>query len=158
MSTTSVVPQAIDSLLTLLNAGFTGDLDDVVAFEAWPGPDAVPRMLCFGEVTWPNYKVPTIKAGRKYRDEEFNLGFEVFVFLPDGATEATPSAPKPIRDEAFDILAVLEDALANDPRAGLANDVIQWAELRPQAAGPRLFEKAYAYRVAGVIVGRARLT
>lgn len=157
MSTTSIVPEAIDSLLEQLTAAYTGDLADVEVFEAWPGPDGVPRMVHFGQTRWPEYKIATIKPGHQYRDEEFHLAFQVLVFL-DSNGEATPSVPKPIRDEAFAILAVIEDTLATDPNIALANDQIKWAEIRPQEAGPRLFEKAYAYRIAGVIVGKARLT
>lgn len=155
MSTTSIVPDAIDSLVAELGAAMTGANAAVTVHEAWPGPDAVREMVVFGEVTWPDYSIATIKAGRQYRNEEFNLAFEVLIF---GEPNTSPAEPKPARDRAFAVLAVVEDFLAVDPQAALASDVIQWAEIRPASAGPRVFEHGWAYRIAGSIVGKARLT
>lgn len=155
MSTTSIVPEALDALVDNLGEAMTGANAAVTVHEAWPGPDGSAEMVVFGEVIWPEYRIPTIKAGRKYRDEEFNLAFEVLIFGTDGST---PADPTPARNRAFAVLAVLEDFLADDPRAGLANDVIKWAELKPATAGPHLFERGWAYRIAGAVVGKARLT
>lgn len=154
MSSTSIVPQAIDSLLDIVNEAMTGELGDVTAFEVWPGTDAEPKMLVLGEVTWDEYAIKTIKAGRQHRDEDFAVEFEVFVFDED----CTPQNPKPARDKGFAILAAVEDALADDPHAALAADVVRWVEIRPRTSGLRLFEGAYAHRIAGAFIGHARLT
>lgn len=154
MSTTSTVPAAIDSLLTLLADGMAGANADVGVFETWPGPDATAEMLLLGEVKWPDYGIATIKTGRPYRDEEYTVEFEVLIF---GAEGSTPSAPKPARDRAFAVLEVLDDVVTNDPTVALGTTV-KWVELRLESAMPHVFETAWAYRVAGQIVGKARLT
>lgn len=154
MSSTSIVPAAIDSLLEQINGALNGDLAGVTAFEVWPGPDATPSMVVLGEVTWDEYAIKTIKAGRQHRDEDFAVEFEVFVFDED----CTPTNPKPARDKGFAILAAVEDLLADDPQAALAADVVRWVEIRPRTSGLRLFESAYAHRIAGAFIGHARLT
>lgn len=148
MSTTSTVPVVLDSLIADLTAA------GLPTFESWPGTNAVPEMLVLGPVTWTDYVIATIKAGRKARQEDWNIEFELFVMGADGTTAADCS---PVRDRAFTLLTELEDYLADDVTAGTDFATVQWVEVRPTAAGPRNFEKAWAYRIAGQIVTRARL-
>lgn len=156
MSTTSTVPVGIDALLDLFNNKLaTAGLSDVQAFQSWPGPDAAAEMVVFGEIEWAEYEIASIKAGRQRRDEDWNVGFEVFVA---GVAESTPANPGVARDRCFDIMAALEDSLADDPRAALAAPVVDWIQARPTAAGPRVFEQGWAYRIAGRIHVHARLT
>lgn len=147
MSTTSTVSATIDALLAAFQAA--GALP---AFESWPGPgDAKPEMLVLGEVTWDDYAIATIKAGRKQRQENWSIGFELFVM---GAPGTTPADPAPARVRAFALLAPIENVLADDPET---TPDVQWVEIRPTEAGPRVFEKGWAYRIAGRFVARARL-
>lgn len=156
MSTTSTVPVGIDALLALFDDELaTAGLGGVRAFQSWPGPDAAREMVVFGEVTWDEYEIATIKAGRQRRDEDWNVEFEVFVV---GHADTSPTAPGPARDRAFAIMAAIEDSLADNVRAGLAASVVDWIEARPQTAGPRVFEQGWAYRIAGRIHCHARLT
>ena len=156
MSTTSTVPAAITSLLTLFNNALTtASLADVRAFESWPGTDAAREMVVFGEVEWDEYEIASIKAGRQRRDEDWAIGFEVYVI---GKAETTPKEPVTARDRAFAILAALESALADTPRGGLSAPTVDWVQVRPTVAGPRVFEQGWAYRVAGRIHVHARLT
>ncbi len=154
MATTSTVPAVIASLVTDLNAAFTGALAGVKAYEAWPGPDAVPQMLVFGEITWEDYVIPTIKAGRKQRQEDWEVAFEVWVVGVDGTSPTTPAAA---RDKAFAILAAAENLLAADVTAGTDFNTVQWVQIRPKTAGPHTFEKGWAYIITGVFVTAARL-
>lgn len=151
MGTTSTLPTVTDALLTLLNANLT----TTTAFEAWPGPDAAEEMVVLGEADWDVYEIASIKAGRKHRQEVYGIGWEIFVM---GAPGTTPANPKPARDRAFVLMAELEDALADDPRAGLAASVVQRIECRPDTSGPRVFEKGWGYRIAGQFVVHDRLT
>lgn len=148
MSTTSTVPEVIDSLLALLATD-----GRLAAFESWPGPEAAREMLVLGTVTWEDYRIATIKSGRKQRQEDFEIAFEVFVV---GATGTSPAAPSPARARAFELLAVVEDMLADDPKIGVGQSV-QWVEIRPSEAEPRVFEKGWAFRITGSLVGHARL-
>lgn len=151
MATTSTFPTVIDALLTLLNANLPGT---VTAYESWPGPDAAAEMVVLGEVTWSKYEIASLKVGRQRRQEDYTVGFEVFVF---GTTGTSPTNPKPVRDRAAVLFSEVEDLLADNPKLSLGVTV-QQVEPHPAEAGPRVFEKAWAYRVAGQIEVNARLT
>lgn len=151
MGTTSTVPVVTPVLLAALNAGLPVGVD---AFEAWPGPDAAPEMVVLGDIEWDDYAIATIKSGRKQRQEDWSIGFEVFVF---GTPGSTPADPATARTRAFVLNAAIEDTLADDPLLGLATGTVQRIEARPTEAGPRVFEKGWAYRVAGRIEVHARL-
>lgn len=151
MGTTSTVPAVLDAFLTLVN----GALADVTAFEQWPGAAAAPEMVVLGEVEWDDEYIATVKAGRKQRQEDWSVEFEVFIFHTPGTV---PDDPKPARDRAFAVLADIEDVCANDPKLGLDAGTVQYAGLRPTSAGPRKFEKAWAYRIAARLYVSARLT
>ena len=153
MSTTSTVPAVLDALLSTINA----DLEGVTAFEVWPGPEASAEMVVFGEVRWNEYRIPTVQAGRKQRDEEYEI--EWFVYVA-GEPGTTPNDPKPARDRAFEIMESLEDVLAADPAAGLGYASIKEIQVSPgdDPTGPVLFgDKAWAYRIPGKFTIKARL-
>lgn len=150
MATTSTVPTVTTAVLAALNAALPSGVD---AFEAWPGPDAAPEMVVLGEVTWDDYEIASIKSGRQRRQETYSIAYEVFVF---GTTGTTPANPAAARSRAFVLNGVIEDAFADNPKLGLGTG--GWSEVGPTAAGPRVFEKGWAYRVAGRIHVSARLT
>lgn len=149
MSVTTTVPIVIPALLARCEAlGLT-------AFEAWPGPDgAEPEMLILGEITWDEYAIATIKSGRKHRQENWDVAFELFVMGGDGTT---PANCGPARERCFELLKIVENMLADDVTADTAFTVVQWVEIRPTAAGPRKFERGWAYRIAGLFTAQARL-
>lgn len=149
MGTTSSVPGVIDATLAAVNA----DLSGVTAFESWPGPEAADEMVVLGEVTWDEYELAAIKTGRQQRQEAWSVGFEVFVA---GAAGTTPDNPKPARDRAFEITTSLEDVFAANPKLGITAG--GWAQAKLTEAGPRVFEKGWAYRVAGRLHVSVRLT
>lgn len=146
--TTSSVPAVTDGLLAQLNES------QVPAFEVWPGPEAAREMVVLGDVDWDEYEIATIKAGRKWRDERYDLGFEIFVFGEPGTTAADPT---PARNRAYEIFASIEDDLATDVTADLGFAVVQWIQVNPRQAHPRQFENAWAYRISGVFAVFARL-
>lgn len=150
MATTSLVPTVVDAALTAFNADLPGG---VKAFESWPGPDAAPEMVVLGEITWDEYELASIKTGRQHRDEDWSVDFEVFVF---GRGGTIPSNTKPVRDRAFVLASSLEDVLAANPKLGITSG--GWVQTHLTTAGPRVFEKGWAYRVAGRIHVHARLT
>lgn len=155
MSTTSTVPVVIDTLVAGIGAVMAdlGQPDALVA-QVWPGPDAKPHMLFLGTTTWEDYRIATVKAGRKQRDENYEIAFELWALGGEGTAPADPSAA---RDNAFAMLAAAEDVLADDPNIGLGN-AVQWIEIRPKEAEPRTFEKGWIYRITGAFVIHARLS
>lgn len=155
MSTSSTAPALIDATVTLMAAEMTELLlTDVKTSQVWPGPDAQRRMFFLGETTWANYEIASIKAGRKQRDEAYEVEFEIWVLGDEGTT---PSNPTATRTEAYAMLTGLENVGADDPNFGLALGQIQWAQVRPKKAGPRQFSKGWAYIITGAIVAHARL-
>lgn len=149
MATTSIVPSVLDASLVALNADLPAG---VTAFESWPGPEAAAEMVVLGDIEWADYDVASIKTGRQYRDEDWSVGFEVFVF---GTSGSTPADPSTARDRAFVLAASVEDVFADNPKVGITSG--GWARSRLTEAGPRVFEKGWAYRVAGRIHVHARL-
>lgn len=156
MSTTSTAPAVVTALLSALNAAYLADvdLDHVKAWESWPGPAATSEMLILGQVAWDEYEIPTIKAGRQARQEEWHVPFEVWVV---GAEGTTPSAPAASRTRAFAILAVAENVVADDPWVGLDRSDVQWVQIRPETAAPHEFESGWAYVITGRFRAAARL-
>lgn len=162
MSTTSSVPVVVDALLAAFNLETYseeyqdryGGLAGVMTHEAWPGPNATAEMIVMGEVTWDEYRIATIKSGRKQRQENYFVGFEVFIM---GAPGSKPTDPSTARNRALEVLGGMEDVLAEDPTIRLPSGTVQRIELEPTEAGPRVFEKGWAYRVAGRFSVHARL-
>lgn len=150
MSTTSTVPAVVDGFLAAVAAEL-----DVDTYESWPGPEASREMFILSDVEWEDYTIPTIMAGRRQRQEDWSIGFEVWVV---GGAGSTPSNVKPARDRAFEILSGVEDVLAEDVTGGTDHATVQHVQLRPTEAGPRVNEGGWAYRVAGRVEVRARLT
>ena len=150
MATTSTVPTVIDAALTAINTDLPGSVN---AYESWPGPEAAAEMVVLGEVTWDTYELAAIKTGRQHRQEVWSVGFEVYVF---GTASTTPANTKPARDRAFVLATSLEDVFADNPKIGITSGGS--AEARLTEAGPRVFEKAWAYRIAGRIHVSVRLS
>lgn len=154
MSTTSNALTVIDALVTQSGALMVGALSEVTVASVWPGGESTVDMLLLGEITWEGYEIACIKAGRKQRDEEAEVAFEVWSLGADGTT---PGNPGNTRDRAFAVLAVVENILANDPRLGLGNTVL-WVQIRPTKAEPRTLSKGWAWRITGTIAVKSRLT
>lgn len=157
MSTSTTVPAVIDGFLTAVN----NELDGVTAYESWPGLEAAREMVVIeGEgsndpILWQQYEIPTITAGRRQRQEQYEIRWAIYVV---GTTGTSPSNPKPARTRAFTIAKTLEDVLAEDVTAGTSHTVVQDAQLSLTSAGPRVYETGWAYRITGVLAVRARLT
>lgn len=149
MSTTSTVPAVIDTLLAV----GADPASPVRVFESWPGPEGQRVMVFFGEVEWDDYVIPTIKAARKQRQENYTIEWTLWVI---GEPGTSPANPKPARDVAFETLAYLENALADDPRIGLGNDV-QHIQIKPGLGKPIKFEGGWAWEITGKFAVAARL-
>jgi len=115
VSTSSVVPivaPALKALLTtsLATSGLEGK--PVNVYDSYPGDLAGWDNFIIGDQKDGLHEVPTMKAGRKAREEEYIQECIVFVIRP-GAESTTA------RTAAFDHLQNLEDIIANDPAIGL---------------------------------------
>lgn len=149
MSTTSVVPAVLDGLLAAIEASAF----PFPAYEAWPGPDAAPKMFFFGEFEWDEYRIPTLKDGRRQRQEDFDISWELWI----ATGESSPTNIKTQRDEAFEALGEIEGVLAEDPTGGTDFASVQHVQLRLERGGAFKFERGWFYRLAGTVHVEARL-
>lgn len=150
MSTTSTVSTVRSALIT----SFEAELSGVPVFRSWPGPEAAPEMIVFGSVDWDTYEIATIKAGRKHRQEEYGIEFELYVFGEPGSSPADPAAAE---DRALALLAAMENALADDVTGGTDFATVQSVQLGPPRLDLRVFENNWACRISGQVDVRARL-
>jgi len=97
--------------------------------------------------------IPSMKAGRKLRQEEFTQDCVIWVIQPGGSPEdaATPEA------RAYTIYGELESALADDPQLGIGT-TLQWAEITGHRIDHAPAQKGWAIQLVVHIRCHARLT
>ncbi len=122
MSSTSTVVTVKKQLVSQLGAVLT-----VPTFYAWPGKETPSECVFLGphpEIADiridGSSQIPTIKAGRKRRDETYAVRVTVWTFRPELTVENAESCEK----RAFEFYAAIEDVLADDPRIGLAASLV----------------------------------
>lgn len=102
MATTSTVSTFNSALKTAIDAQTSTQVD-----YGWPG-DVIEKECIWITETRGTFEIPTLKAGRKSRDEEYEVMVTIDV-LKVGGTPAQAEAA------AFTHLATIEDILADDP-------------------------------------------
>lgn len=130
MATTSTVPtvktRLVTKITTALNNAAVGG-GQIPVFYAWPGADAEPECVFLGPHPATadirldiSHDIPTIKAARKQRQEDYTVRVTVWTFRPelsaDGAEEC--------ETRAFVILGHIEDELADDTKLGLTGRLV----------------------------------
>lgn len=156
MSTSSTVPTVKARLVSVLSAALA-----VPVTYAWPGPESEPECVFLGPHPQTadirldlSSSIPTIKAGRKHRQEDYTVRVTVWSFRP----ELTSVDAAACEQRAFELAAEVEDILADDPRLGLGAGVIQLAEVDSVASTLFPFQSGWATELAIDIAVRARLT
>lgn len=169
MSTTTTIVDFKTQLLARLTTALATageDSEPVQCEYAWPGPNTEPNTVFFGR--WPDAgailpsiriesAIPTIKAGRKQRQESYTVEVSIFTAGPDLSADSASAAIAD--DRAFTIHAALDSMLADDPQIGLPS--IQWARIASTevlAGGPFPYEKGYSVLLLVSIDVEARLT
>lgn len=150
MPTASTVPAFIDALL----AAMTTALPAVQVSAAWPGPDANDEeMLFVGDAVeaW-DLEIPTMKAGRKQRQETYTVTIEAWVAKP-GLLRADSAAAA--RTRAIQIVDEVDSFLADEPEL---IDSILWARLGSRGATLVPFGPGWACQATASIEVAARLT
>lgn len=162
MATTSTVPTVKAGLVDLFTPALaTASLSggQVPVTYAWPGPATLPECVFLGP--HPNAadirldlssEIPTIKAGRKHRQEEYRVRVTVWCWRPD----LTADGAEAVELQAFTLAGLLEDELADDPTGGLA--VVQAIKVDTLASTLFPFEKGWACELSMDLEVRARLT
>jgi hypothetical protein len=164
MSTTSTIPTVKARIVTVLTtalatAGTSGG--QVPVTYAWPGPSTEPECVFLGPHPETadirldaSHQVPTIKAGRKQRQEDYPVRVTVWEFRPD----LSPSDADDAEARAFLLAGAIEDALANDPTLGLAQGVVQHITVGDISSTLFPFQKGWACELAIDVQVKARLT
>lgn len=162
MVTSSTIPTFKAGLVTLFTSALataSRDSGQVQVSYAWPGPDTEPEAVFLGfhpeirdlrlEAV---HDIPTIKAGRKQRQESYTVPVTVWTFRPD----LSASAAATVESEAFTLFGLLEDELADDPQGGVTS--IQWAKVGDFSSTLWPFGKGWACELVFEIDVEARLT
>lgn len=155
MATTSTVPAVKAALVTAFNA----EAGDELAHYSWH-PSVGSEAIFFGQVltdgdagaTEIEHDIPVMKAGRKQRDETYTL--ELTLLNVREGLEPSEAAAAELR--GFELLAYVEDVLANDPTAGIAavkTIVIESISAALKAAG-----KGWTSEITVRLEVKARLT
>lgn len=166
MATTSTVPDFHARFVTvaenaLLTAGRDGGAVNV--YYCWPGAVLQGKEEAVFGGTWPqqdnaatlldiDFEIPTLKAGRKQREETYEFPFTVWTFRPD----TDPTTPEVCHVRAFEIMDDLEDEFADDPQIGLSS--IQWAVLSEIRQMLFPYESGWACTLEATVNVQARLT
>lgn len=155
MSQTSTVPTVKQRLVAVFDAALT-----VPVTYAWPGKSTQPECVFLGphpetadirlDLT---SAIPTIKSGRKQRQEEYTVRVTVWSFRPD----LTSAGAEECETRCFAILASIEDVLANDPRIGLDPGVVQYLAIESTASTLFPFGAGWACELSVDIAVKARL-
>lgn len=147
MSTSSTIPLVKGQILTLLDQ--RASLAEVQRAWSHPGKVLGRESIYFGSVTG-SHEIRALRAGHKPRDETYDLEVLVAVHKVGGTVEAAEA-------RAFELLAEIEDVLADDAQIGLG-PAVHWArfgEIREVDTGP--YDKGNACVIAFTINVRARL-
>lgn len=156
MATNSTVPTVKQRLVTVFSAATTTPVS-----YAWPGSNTVPECVFLGPHPLAadirsdlDSEIPTIKAGRKQRQEEYTVRVTVWSFRPD----LTSAGAEECETHAFEVWADLEDVLADDPQIGIPAVVNQHIAVQNLASTLFPFERGWACELSIDLRVRARLT
>lgn len=112
MATTSTIPTVKSKIIETLRA--RSALEDVHVTYAWNGPEMEAESIYLDPPDAPQTgqsRIPTLKAGRKARQETFTITVVVQVDQPD--EDANGGAATEAR--AYTLMAEVENMLADDP-------------------------------------------
>lgn len=109
MSTITLIP--VKRQLEQLLAARPG-LAGVQVMYRWAGDSKDQEAIWFGNTSGSN-TYPVMRAGRKPRDEQYVVNLHLEVQCPDSADETSEA-------RALELLAELEDLVADDPALGLS--------------------------------------
>lgn len=155
MATTSTIPSVKAKLVELLSA----DLSVPVTY-CWPGPNTGQQAVFLGRHPELDdiridgtQEIPTIKAGRRQRQEQYTVPVTVWTFRPDLDASAGATAEA----EAFTIAGQVEDVLADNWTLGLGPAV---HKVSVSDVGSTLFPfmKGWACELVLTLEVNARLT
>lgn len=173
MATSSQYVAAKSGLLTLVQAKLADSataaelsalgVNDAKAFYAWPGgdasrnciflgahPDLVPNPLLASAPF--DSEDPVMKAGRRQRQQEFDIEITCWAFC----TDLTPSGAAIADSRGEALFNIVDDVVADNVKLGLAT--IQGAEMRTGNPSLVAFDRGWASVFRPVVRIDSRLT
>ena len=153
MGTVSTIPTVKSKLVELFAAA------GPEAFYAWPGPSCPPRAIFLGRhPELDDVRIdgtsedPTIKAGRRQRQETYTVPVTAWSFRPDLTAEGAETAEA----DAFDLAKTVEDVLADNVTLGLG-PAVHRAFIADVASTLFPFQKGWACELVVQVEVTARL-
>lgn len=150
MATTTTVPDFLAAFVPLLRTALPG----VQVSDAWPGPDATADETVFigDEIENWDVEIAGIKAGRKHRQESYEITVEAWV---GKAGELREDAATLARSRAIALINAIDNMLADDPETIPA---VQHVLLIGRGAQLVPFDKGWACQATATVEVSARLT
>lgn len=164
MSTTSQYVAAKAQLLSLLTTALVAAPSlEAEAFYAWPGARTPPNCIFLGRhpdlVANPltasslfDSDDPVMKAGRRQRQQEFDIEATIWSFRPD----LSPDDAQTAETSGFALFDVFDGVIADNPRLGLTT--LQSAELTSAPSSLVPFESGWASVIVPIVRIKSRLT
>lgn len=156
MGTTSTVATVKARIVTVLTSALS-----VPVTYAWPGSSTQPECVFLGPHPETadirldlDSDIPTMKAGRKQRQEDYTVRITVWSFRPD----LTAADAQECETRAFEILGDIEDEFADDVRLGLAASVVHHMRITGVASTLFPFQAGWACELGVDVTVQARLT
>lgn len=155
MATTSTIPMVKAKLVELLEVAL-----DVPVTYCWPGPNTAQKAVFLGRHPELDdiridgqQEIPTIKAGRRQRQEQYMVPITIWTFRPD----LDASEGQVAEAEAFEVAGQIEDVLAEIWTLGLGPAV---HKVSVDGVGSTLFpfQKGWACELVLTLEVTARLS
>ena len=154
MGTTSTIPTVKAKLVDLLGAALP-----VPVTYCWPGPNTAQKAVFLGRHPELDdiridgqQEIPTIKAGRRQRQEQYSVPITVWTFRPDLDASAGAIAEQ----EAFELAGHVEDVLADNWTLGLG-PAVHKVSVDDVASTLFPFQKGWACELVVTVEVAARL-
>ena len=156
MATTSTVATVKAQMVTQYDAVLS-----VPVTYAWPGKSTESECVFLGPHPETadirldqSSSIPTVKADRKQRQEDYTVRVTVWTFRP----ELSVAAAATCEARAFTLLGLIEGVHADNPRIGLAPTVVQHTQITSVASTLFPFQAGWACELAVDVEVSARLT
>lgn len=165
MATTSTIPTVKARIVTVLTTALATANQDggqLLVSYAWPGPDADSGEMVFlgfhprvRDIRIDaSHDITTIKAGRKHRQENYDVPITVWIFRPD----LSPDDAATCEARAFTVAGLIEDEFADDTDIGLALGTVQRIKVTDVEASLYPFLTGWACELVLTTNVRATLT
>ena len=156
MSTHSTIPTVKAQMVTRYSAVLS-----VPVTYAWPGKETESECVFLGPHPATadirldaSSQIPTIKADRKQRQEEYVVQGTVWSWRPDVTVQDAAICEA----RAFEMFESIEDVHADTPRIGLAPTVLQSTEITGSSSTLFPFQSGWACELSFNVTVKARLT